>query len=88
MSDWKLLAELPEEREDELILIAVRNEWYGICGEEDERKHVEAVVARGTIYRTDLQAIATLDDGDEFEAEDILGWMPLPEPPPIPAESK
>lgn len=74
---------LPEE--DERVLIAVRSEA------DDHATGVRVSfpdVSTGIIYSSSQQVIAVLDNGEEYERSDILGWRPLPAPPSEPSREK
>jgi hypothetical protein len=66
---------LPDE--DEIVLVTVRCE----SDDHDGVSQTWEEVHEATIYKTDLQLIATLADGTEYEGAEILGWRKLPEPP-------
>jgi hypothetical protein len=73
---WKdATKELPDE--DSLVLVAVRCESEDHDGVTQRWEEVHS----GTIYRTELQIIATTEDGNEYENDEVLGWRELPAPP-------
>jgi hypothetical protein len=59
------------------VLLAIKEEAGGCDGEN----YFAKTVATGTIYVTKFQIIATTDDQDEYEGDEILGWQSLPAPP-------